>query len=197
MELQLDVTKRYTFADYLTWFDDKCRELINGFIYEMSPAPTSSHQRLSGKLYNTVSNFITGKKGKCEVFYSPFDVRLPNTSTEVANNQIFTVVQPDICVICDPSKIDERGCLGAPDLIVEIISPATAHRDLHEKLHLYELSGVREYWIVFPKDQIVTVHELKATGKYDEGTTYSYQNKVKMRIFDDLEIDLKVIFDAS
>ncbi len=195
--MDINITKPYTFADYLTWIDDKRRELINGIIYEMTPAPSVKHQRLAGKLFNIVTNFLTRNKKKCEIFFAPFDVRLPADEKAKKNEDIYTVVQPDICVICDSSKLDKHGCLGAPDLIIEIISPATAQRDLHEKFHLYEQSGVREYWIVFPNDQILTVYELQTNGKYDDGITYSYKNKVKVRIFDDLEIDLQEIFEEN
>jgi Uma2 family endonuclease len=194
MELNLDLKKRYTFADYLTWVDNKFRELINGMIYEMSPGPATNHQRLSGRIYRIISSFIVKKKGKCEIFFAPFDVRLPANQQDKADDKIHTVVQPDICVICDPEKIDERGCLGSPDLIVEVISPATAQRDLHEKFHLYQENGVREYWIVFPREQILTSYFLTTKGKYNEGRTYSIADKFKVQIFDDLEIELKDIF---
>ena len=119
MELTLDLKKRYTYADYLNWADDKMRELIDGFIRMMAPAASSHHQRTSGKLITRLTNLIENNKGNCEVYPAPFDVRLPKNG-EKANEKIYNVVQPDICVVCDPSKIDERGCLGAPDLVVEI-----------------------------------------------------------------------------
>ena len=125
MELILDYNKRYTYADYLTWVDDKMRELIDGFIKLMSPAPVLPHQLTSGILYRRLGNIIERNKGNCLVLSAPFDVRLPKNG-ETADNKIYSVVQPDICVVCDLSKIDRRGCLGAPDLIVEIQSPTTA-----------------------------------------------------------------------
>jgi Uma2 family endonuclease len=133
-------------------------------------------------------------KGKCKVYYAPFDVRFPKHG-ETADNKIDTVVQPDICVICDLSKIDERGCCGAPDMIVEILSPSTFKKDVTEKFTLYEESGVKEYWIVHPNDKAVTVFLLQEDGKYDAGTIYEWKGKVPVNIFDNYLIDLNDIFE--
>ena len=189
MELALDLKKRYTYADYLTWADDKMRELINGFIKMMS-APGTKHQRVCGRLTTRLTILIERNKGTCEVFPAPFDVRLPQNG-EKADTQIYNVVQPDICVVCDPSKIDENGCIGAPDLVVEIQSFSTARYDLTKKFDLYETSGVREYWVVFPNDGI-EVFLLQPDGKYDEGTKYK-QGKIPVHIFDGCEIDIAEI----
>ena len=133
------------------------------------------------------------------MFPAPFDVRLPKNG-ETDDGKIYTVVQPDICVVCDLSKIDKRGCIGAPDLIVEIQSFSTARYDLTEKFNLYEASGVREYWIVFPYEKCVEVFLLQPDGKYDKGTQYE-QGKIPVHIFacptegrDGCEIDLRDIF---
>jgi Uma2 family endonuclease len=190
MELILDPNRHYTYADYLTWIDDKRRELVNGFINIMS-APKTQHQRISGNLFVKLHTVIERHKGKCEVFHAPFDVRLPRNG-EKEDNKIDTVVQPDICIICDPSKLDERGCLGAPDFIAEIQSLSTAKYDLNEKFNLYEAVGVREYWVVFP-DKAVQVFLLQSDGKYDNGTLYE-TGKVPVHIFDGIEIDLNDIF---
>ena len=192
MELSIDVNKRYTYADYLTWADDKVRELVNGFIKIMAPAANSKHQEVSGILIANLHRFIKKHKGKCKVFPAPFDVRLPKNG-EKADDQIYNVVQPDICVVCDPSKIDKRGCIGAPDLVVEIQSLSTARYDLTEKFNLYEASGVREYWVVFPYEEGIQVFLLQPDGKYDEGTKYE-SGKVPVHIFDGYEIDLSEIF---
>jgi len=143
MELSLDLNKRYTYADYLTWFDDKARELIDGFIKMMSPAPRIRHAKVVKNIYRHFDSIITKNKGRCEVFFAPFDVRFPKNG-ETAYDKIDTVVQPDICVICDLSKLDDRGCCGAPDMIVEVLSPSTAKKDLTEKFNLYEEHGVKE-----------------------------------------------------
>jgi Uma2 family endonuclease len=145
--LSLDLNKRYTYADYLTWWDDKRRELINGFIKMMSPAPKSIHQEISVNLISELRSYIKKYKGKCKVYVAPFDVRLPKNG-ETADSKVYTVVQPDLCVVCDPAKLDENGCLGAPDMIAEIRSESTARYDLTTKFYLYESVGVREYWVV-------------------------------------------------
>jgi len=163
MELQLDLTKRYNFADYLTWADDKRRELIDGFIKMMTPAPSTNHQRIEISLAREISWFL--KKKKCEVFIAPFDVRLLNSGNEKENEKIFTIVQPDICVICDRSKLDEKGCVGSPDMIVEIVSPSNTKHDTEDKFRLYEKHGVREYWIVFPYEKTINVFLLGDAGK--------------------------------
>ena len=136
MEQILDLHKRYTYADYLTWMDDIRRELIEGFI-KLLPAPRSIHAKVSFNISWHLAAILKKNKGKCEVFCAPFDVRLPKNG-ETANDQIYTVVQPDICVICDPAKIDKRGCCGAPDMIIEVISPSTGKRQLFDKFVLYE-----------------------------------------------------------
>ena len=194
MELLLDLNKRYTYADYLTWLDDKARELIHGFIKMMSPAPHPIHARTSYKISFHLGLYLMRNKGKCEVFHAPFDVRFPKQG-ETADNQIDTVVQPDICVVCDLSKLDDRGCCGAPDLIVEILSPSTFKKDVTEKFALYEEHGVKEYWIVHPKDKAITVFLLQENGKYDEGTLYERSGKVPVYIFNNCSISLDDIFE--
>ena len=194
MELTLDLKKRYTYADYLSWADNKMRELIDGFIRMMAPAAGSHHQRTSVKIVVNLYNLIKMNKGNCEVFAAPFDVRLPKNG-EKENDKIYDVVQPDICVVCDPSKIDERGCLGAPDLVVEIQSFSTSRYDLTEKFSLYETSGVREYWVVYPykEEKGVVVYLLQPDGKYDVGTKYN-GGQIPVSIFAGCEIDFDQIF---
>ena len=189
--LVLDINKRYSYADYLTWADDRMRELIDGFVRMMS-APGRHHQKTCGKLTTRLTNLIERNSGQCEVYPSPFDVRLPKNG-ETADNEIYTVVQPDICVVCDLSKLDDKGCLGAPDLVVEIQSYTTARYDLTQKFNLYEASGVREYWVVYPFEAAVEVFLLQPNGKFDEGTKYK-QEKIPVHIFDGSEIDLTSIF---
>jgi Uma2 family endonuclease len=192
MELSLDLNKRYTYADYLTWQDDKRRELVNGFIRVMSPAQRPQHQRISGNLSSTLYYIIKERKNGWSIYHAPFDVRLPKNG-EKEDNRIDTVVQPDICIVCDPSKIDRRGCLGAPDMIVEILSFSTAKYDTTIKLKLYEDAGVREYWIVYPLEKGVEVFILQPDGKYDNGTRYEIR-KMPVHIFDGIEIDVLDIF---
>jgi Uma2 family endonuclease len=192
MELSLDLNKRYTYADYLTWLDDKRRELVDGVVKLMSPAPKAKHQRISTIIAARLFNIIEKNKGECQVFHAPFDVRLPQNG-ETADDRIYTVVQPDVCVICDPDKIDEQGCLGAPDLVVEVQSLATAKYDLNEKFKLYEESGVREYWVVFPYEKGILQFVLQSNGTYDNGTKYE-DGKIPIHIFSREEIAVKDIF---
>jgi Uma2 family endonuclease len=191
--LNLDESKRYTYADYLTWLDDKRRELINGFIHLMS-APNSFHARITHLTSLFIGSFVRNNKGKCRVFHAPFDVRLP-LDNEKADDKIYNVVQPDICVVCDLSKIDSKGCIGAPDLIVEVLSPSTLKYDLNFKFNLYEKSGVKEYWVVNPKAKTVNVFLLQPDGTYDIGTEYECNQKAPVHIFKGLEIDLNELFE--
>jgi len=193
MELALDLTKQYTYADYLTWLDDKSRELINGFIHMMS-APRLEHANVHSNIFGNLKFILKKNEGKCKIFSAPFDVRFPKNG-EIEDKKIFTVVQPDICVVCDLSKLDKRGCCGAPDMIVEILSPSTLKRDMREKYDLYEESGVKEYWIVSPEAQTINIFLLQQDGKYNNGTIYEFEEKVPVHIFDNYLIDLKDIFD--
>jgi len=193
MELSLELNKRYTYADYLTWLDNKSRELINGFIQMMSPAPRMEHAKVSHRISLYLGLYSIKNKGNCEVFTAPFDVRFPKGG-EIADDKIDTVVQPDICVICDSSKLDERGCCGTPDMIVEILSPSTLKKDVNDKFFLYEEAGVKEYWIVHPKDKTVNVFLLQETGKYDDGTLYEREGNVPVHTFNNYLIDLNDIF---
>ena len=191
--LNLDESKRYTYADYLTWIDDKRRELINGFIHVMS-APMRVHAEVSMELSSIIRAFTKKRKGKCRLYHAPFDVRLP-MNNETADDKIYNVVQPDICVICDLSKLDDKGCIGAPDLIVEVLSPSTLKYDWNYKFNLYETAGVKEYWIIDPKAKLVNIFLLQPDGKYDLGTVYECNQKAPVHIFKGLEIDLNELFE--
>ena len=191
--LDLDESKRYTYADYLTWLDDRRMELFNGFIHLMS-APMRLHAQISQKLNRAIDRFIEKKKGKCHIYYAPFDVRLPKRN-ETEDDKIYNVVQPDICVVCDLSKLDDKGCIGAPDLIVEVLSPSTVKTDWVYKFNLYETTGVREYWIVDPKAKTINIFLLQPDGKYDLGTVYECNQKAPVHIFEGLEIDLNELFE--
>ena len=191
--LNLDTSKRYTYADYLTWLDDKRRELIDGFIHLMS-APLRRHAHVLSELSFLIRAVIKNNKGKCRIYQAPFDVRLPlHGSTD--DDKIYDVVQPDICVICDLTKLDEKGCIGAPDLIVEILSPSTLKYDWNYKFNLYEAAGVKEYWIVDPKTKTTNIFLLQPDGQYDLGTVYECNQKAPVSILEGLEIDLNEIFE--
>lgn len=182
--------KAYTYGDYITWPEDKRIELIDGQIYMMAP-PSRVHQKVLGGIFYQFFNYLQGKS--CEVYTAPFGVRLPS-SDEENDKDIKTVVEPDIVVVCDTSKLDDEGCKGAPDLIVEIVSPSTARKDRVEKFNLYEKFGVREYWIVEPESKIVSVFTLQDNKRYGRPEIYTDEDKIKAFIFDDLVIDLKSVF---
>jgi Uma2 family endonuclease len=191
--LVLDLKKRYTYADYLAWIDDVRRELIDGFI-KLFPAPVDIHAKVSYRLTRQLGNFIESTGCGCEIRYAPYDVRLPENG-EIANDKIYTVVQPDISIICDLSKLDINGCIGAPDMIVEILSPSNRKRDLLEKFYLYQKFGVREYWIADPKVKTVTVYIMQQDGEYNDGEVYQTGEKVPVHIFNGHMIDMNAIFD--
>ncbi len=142
----LDLTRQYTFADYITWNFNERVEIFRGWVARMT-APSSYHQRVSTELQGALYNHLKGSR--CLLFAAPFDVRLPSTDGGES------VVQPDLCVVCDTAKIDERGCVGAPDFVVEILSPSNTKRELRDKYELYEESGVLEYWIVDPRGRTI------------------------------------------
>jgi len=194
VELYLDPNIRYTYADYLTWMDNKMRELLNGFIRLMAPAPNLIHADISSNLSNKLYNYIEKNRGNCRVYYAPFDVRFPSSPDKTADNQIYTVVQPDICVICDTSKLDERGCLGAPDMVIEILSNSSQRYDLREKFNIYEAGGVKEYWVVSPKEKGINVFILQENGKYDNGTVYEGNTQVPVQTLKGLSINTEKIF---
>ena len=180
--------RRYTYADYLAWDDKERWELIDGIPYNMTPAPSPDHQRILLRLSRKIADYLDG--GTCEAFISPFDVRLFPHEKKIDDN----VVQPDLTVICDPSKTTEKGCEGVPDLIIEILSPSTAKKDRGKKRKLYERAGVKEYWIVDPFNQTVEVFTLSDQGKYREADLYGKEDEIKVGLFEVLTIDLNTIF---
>lgn len=191
--LNLDLNKRYTYADYLTWMDDVRRELYDGFIKLMSPAPSRKHQKISTNLTRIIGNFLVHKK--CEVYHAPSDVRFPKNNDSKSDKQVYTVLQPDLYIVCDLSKLDDRGCLGAPDLVIEIISAKNSKRDIKDKFEIYQEHGVREYWIVNPNDENVTVFVLDDKGKFQFVGIYAEDDKIPVNIFTgDLKVDLTKVF---
>jgi Uma2 family endonuclease len=182
--------KIYTYADYLAWPENERIELIYGRVYLMT-SPSRTHQKILGQLFYQFFDYLKDKS--CEVYMSPFDVRFPD-GDEKDEKEIKTVVQPDIIVVCDESKLDEKGCKGAPDLIVEITSPSTAQKDKLHKFNLYEKYGVKEYWIVEPESKILSVFVLQEDKRYGRPELYTQDDKVRVSIFEDLEIDLKFVF---
>lgn len=153
-------TQHYTYGDYLSWPEDVRYELIDGVAYLMAPAPSVAHQDLVGEIYRQIANALQDRP--CRAYISPLDVRLPKA--EEADEQVDTVVQPDVIVVCDSSKVDRRGLRGAPDLVVEVLSPSTSRHDHVRKRRVYERAGVREYWLVHPVDRLLTIYRLDGDG---------------------------------
>jgi Uma2 family endonuclease len=192
--LGLDFKQKYTYADYLLWTFDETVELIKGRIFPMA-APLSNHQIVTGNVYEIFKKLLKNKA--CRTFIAPFDVRLPKPlSQRKSDSDIETVVQPDVCIICDLKKIDRRGCLGAPDLIVEVLSKSTTTKDIKDKFEVYEESGVREYWIVGVEDRIVHVWRLDESGKYvPDQRPYVTGDTVRANIFDNFTMEVAEIFE--
>lgn len=184
---QLDVANGiYTYADYLLWKFKERVELFKGKIFEMS-APSPVHQEIAGNLYGEIYSVFKDKK--CKLYSAPFDVRLSKKN----ESQVYTVVQPDLCIICDLEKIDNKGCVGAPDLVVEILSPGNSKKEMKNKFELYEEAGVREYWIIDPERESISIYILQ-NGKYIGLAPVVEGEKVVSHIFPNLEMDTKEIF---
>jgi len=190
MELaDLDLNKIYSYADYYKWKFEERVELIKGRIFKMSPAPNRMHQDLSFRIHLLIYNFLNSSK--CKVYSAPFDVRLPRKSKD--DKDIITVLQPDICVICDESKLDDKGCLGAPDVVVEILSPGNNAKEMKNKYEVYEEAGVKEYWIVSPQNETFLVYTL-IDAKYVPSRTMTTGDIVISSVLSGFSIDLEKLF---
>ncbi|MCI0667826.1 MAG: Uma2 family endonuclease [Methylococcaceae bacterium] len=163
MGLVLRDKNYHTYSDYLAWPENVRYELIDGAAYLMAPAPELDHQEIAGEIFFQLRQALEGKP--CRAFVAPLDVRLPKA--DESDERIDTVVQPDILVVCDPAKLDRRGVRGAPDFIVEVLSPATAGHDFLLKRRTYERAGVAEYWLVHPTDRLLTCYR-RVEGRYGE-----------------------------
>jgi Uma2 family endonuclease len=179
----------YSYADYLSWQLDEMVELIRGSVFKQAAAPRLIHQRISGKIFHQIYTFLQGKN--CEVFTAPFDVRLPISSKDL--DKIDTVVQPDLCVVCDPEKLDELGCVGAPDLIIEILSPGNNKKELQLKYEVYEASGVKEYWIIHPDERTLLIYTLEG-GTYQPSRLFTLGDQVKSQALAGFVLDLNEVF---
>lgn len=180
----------YTYGDYAKWPEGERWELIDGRAYAMTPAPNMHHQELLANLFDSFRLFFRGKP--CRVPMTPVDVRFPKNSEP--DEAVETVVQPDLIVVCDPAKVDIKGVRGAPDLALEVLSESTSHRDLGEKLRLYEKHGVRCYIIVDPWSKVVTVRYLEAPGRYGRPEWFTGTDRMPVRIFEGFELDLTQVF---
>lgn len=189
---ELNPEGTYTCADYLLWQFKERVELIRGKIFRMSPAPNRRHQQVSWALPMELGKALHQKS--CNMFTAPFDVRLINHKKSTEDKQVYTVMQPDLCVICDADKLDERGAIGAPDLVVEILSPGNSKKEMDLKFDLYQENGVREYWMVNTTDNAVFVYVLE-NEKYIGLKPFTEDNVLQSSVFPELHFDVKDIFE--
>ena len=176
-------TGHFRYGDYRRWPADERWELIDGEAWAMAPAPTRPHQQMVVELTSQIHAFLRGRP--CEVYAAPFDVRLPRA--DEADDAVDSVVQPDIAVICDPAKLDDAGCRGAPDWVIEVLSPRTALKDQTVKRDLYERHGVREYWLVHPTDRLLMVYRL-IDGAYGKPDVQGLTGETAVGVLDGLSI---------
>ncbi|MCH5598449.1 Uma2 family endonuclease [Niabella ginsengisoli] len=188
---ELNLNGTYTYADYLLWRFKERVELFKGKIFKMSPAPNVSHQKVSLALTRNLDKVF--HQSDCQLFVAPFDVRLVNYKQSKEDEQIHTVVQPDLCVICDENKIDTRGCVGAPDLIIEILSPGNTRKEMNIKFDLYQENGVLEYWMVDVTDRAIFMYVLE-NGKYIGLKPFSEESMVQSNVFPQLHFAVNNIF---
>lgn len=189
-ELHREAGGKFTYADYLTWPESERWEVIEGVVFDMSPAPGTEHQAVSFRLGGILYSFLKGKE--CQAFAAPFDVRLTE-HLDAPDERIETVVQPDIVVVCDRAKLDKRGCLGPPDIAVEILSPATSYKDQTEKLFLYEKHLINEYWIVNPDGRYVMVYRFKE-NRYGKPDYLMQDDILESGVLPGLKIHLREIW---
>jgi Uma2 family endonuclease len=184
MAFALEKGKHYTYKDYLTWPDDVRCELIDGEVFMMTPAPLLTHQDVAGEIFFQAKQALRDKP--CRAMIAPLDVRLPRG--EETDEETDVVVQPDVLVVCDPNKLDRRGVRGAPDWVVEVLSPSSASRDQIEKRRIYERHGVLEYWLVHPTDRILTVYRWQ-NGEYGKPDIFKLEGCTPVAVLPGLSID--------
>ena len=186
---KLDLAKEYSYSDYLSWKFNERVELIRGRIRKMSPAPSWRHQDISKNTFKIIDSFF--EKEQCKVYYAPLDVVLPIPSKK--NNN--TVVQPDVCVLCDLSKLDDHGIVGTPDLIVEILSRGNTKHDLDTKFELYQEAGLPEYWIISPMEKTIIIYTLQ-NGTFAGSKVYTEGEIAKSKYFVGLDLDVNKVFEG-
>ena len=188
---QLDMNATYSYADYLMWKLKERVELIKGKVMAMSPAPNVFHQIVSGHIHGKLYPHFINQD--CNLFTAPFDVRLLDKKKSTLDKEVYTVVQPDLCVICDRSKLDDRGALGSPDLVVEILSPGNSSREMKIKFELYQEASVKEYWIVSPIERNVLVYRLER-NVFVNNRPLSEEDFMESKLFPQLDFKIKDIF---
>jgi len=185
----LNLNMVYSYADYLKWTFEERVELIKGKVFKMS-APSRVHQKISSYIHIAIGSYLKGKK--CDVYAAPFDVRLPRKSKD--DKDITTVLQPDLCVICDKSILDAKGCLGPPDIVVEILSPSNNVTELKNKYEIYLEAGIKEYWVVSPQNKTFLVYTL-TDGKYIPSRLMVAGDVFSSSVLDGFSLDLKDLFE--
>ncbi len=191
---QLDLKGTYSYADYLLWQFSERVELIKGKVFKMSPAPSSSHQDISLNLTRIIDKVFI--KTSCKFYVAPFDVRLVDYKQSTNENQILSVVQPDLCVICDRTKVDSKGCLGSPDLVVEILSAGNSKKEMDTKFDLYQENKILEYWIVDPMQKSILVYVYE-NNRYIGLKPYLIDSKIISPTFPDLKVSVKKVFEIK
>ena len=182
--------QHYTYRDYRQWPEDERWELIDGVAYSMA-SPSTAHQHISMELAWRLRTFLDGKP--CRVLAAPLDIFFPRIR-EQDEDDVDTVVQPDIIVVCDSGKQRERGIWGAPDLAVEILSPSTSRKDLNEKYRLYERSGVREYWVIDPVGRWTQQYVLAADGRYAPEVTLVNEGVIASAVLEGFAIEIAALW---
>ena len=189
---QLDLDKPYFYTDYLLWKFQECVELFKGKIFKMNPTPSSYHKRISLNLTGFI--WKSFKKKQCNLYVDPFDVRLFDKKKSIIDKEIYIVVQPELCDVCDVNKIDEKGAIGSPDLIIEILSPENSKKEMKYKFDLYEETQVLEYWIVNPADKIIFIFLLK-DNQFISLLPLIEEDTIKSQLFPQLDFCLEDIFN--
>ena len=186
---EIDLSGTYSYASYLRWKFEERVELIKGKVFQMG-APLVDHQRITGLIYAELYGFL--KERRCEAFVAPFDVRFPKASKE--DRDVYTVLQPDVCVVCDPAKIDRRGCIGAPDIVVEVLSPGNTKKELYNKFKVYEEFGVKEYWIVHLTERYFDKYIRNEDGVFIAGSPYTCGSQFGSDILPAFRLNIDEVF---
>ncbi len=187
---EVDFSALYSYADYMRFEFEERLEIIKGQLFKMSPAPSRIHQAISGNIFGPIYNALKGKP--CRVYTAPFDVRLAKKTQD--DKEVFTVVQPDLVVVCDQTKLDKRGCIGAPDIVVEILSPGNNKKELINKYEVYEEAGVKEYWIVSPTHKTFFRYILDENSKFQPTKMLTEGEEVATSIIPGLKLVLEEVF---
>lgn len=190
---ELNLNKKYTYSDYLTWKFEERVELLKGWVVRMSPAPNMRHQNIATIITAEIYKNLENKP--CKVFSAPFDVRLPLPSDKQNNDKIDTVVQPDVTVVCDLSKLDKQGCVGAPDIVVEVLSPGNTKKEMRDKLNIYQNAGIPEYWLVDPEHEFILIYHPNKEGIYTATRPLTSGDKIASNLLKEFALPVDKVFE--